>query len=111
MEFLIGTTQDFPKCAGFLAVFATKKRQRLEIRSIASFLKYGGARNLDGGEWWSHVPYGTWRRGWDLNPRLSFPNTRFPSVLLKPLGHLSVSKKRMFSSVAEACTSAKLRSE
>jgi hypothetical protein len=31
-----------------------------------------------------------WRRGWDLNPRLSFPNTRFPSVLLKPLGHLSV---------------------
>jgi N-acetylmuramoyl-L-alanine amidase len=25
-----------------------------------------------------------------LNPRLSFPNTRFPSVLLKPLGHLSV---------------------
>jgi hypothetical protein len=24
-----------------------------------------------------------------LNPRLSFPNTRFPSVLLKPLGHLS----------------------
>jgi hypothetical protein len=37
-----------------------------------------------------------WRRGWDSNPRLSFPNTRFPSVLLKPLGHLSVSKKRMF---------------
>ena len=33
-----------------------------------------------------------WRRGWDSNPRLSFPNTRFPSVLLKPLGHLSVVK-------------------
>ena len=30
-----------------------------------------------------------WRRGWDLNPRSSFPDTRFPSVLLKPLGHLS----------------------
>src|SRR5579862_2798419 len=30
-----------------------------------------------------------WRRGWDSNPRLSFPNTRFPSVLLQPLGHLS----------------------
>ena len=30
-----------------------------------------------------------WRREWDSNPRLSFPNTRFPSVLLKPLGHLS----------------------
>ena len=34
-----------------------------------------------------------WRRGWDLNPRLSFPNTRFPSVLLKPLGHLSTGRK------------------
>src|ERR1700686_1434625 len=30
-----------------------------------------------------------WRRGWDSNPRSSFPDTRFPSVLLKPLGHLS----------------------
>jgi hypothetical protein len=35
-------------------------------------------------------PFELWRRGWDSNPRLSFPNTRFPSVLLKPLGHLSV---------------------
>src|SRR5215469_3263022 len=34
-----------------------------------------------------------WRRGWDSNPRLSFPNTRFPSVLLKPLGHLSTRGK------------------
>lgn len=25
-----------------------------------------------------------------MNPRLSCPNTRFPIVLLKPLGHLSV---------------------
>jgi hypothetical protein len=33
--------------------------------------------------------YSEWRREWDSNPRLSFPNTRFPSVLLKPLGHLS----------------------
>src|SRR2546425_10398780 len=32
-----------------------------------------------------------WRRGWDSAPRLCFPNTRFPSVLLKPLGHLSAS--------------------
>ena len=31
-----------------------------------------------------------WRRGWDSNPRSSFPDTRFPSVLLKPLGHLSL---------------------
>jgi integrase/recombinase XerD len=39
-----------------------------------------------------------WRRGWDSNPRLSFPNTRFPSVLLKPLGHLS--EFRVLRSVA-----------
>jgi hypothetical protein len=32
-----------------------------------------------------------WRRGWDSNPRLSFPNTRFRGELLQPLGHLSAS--------------------
>ena len=30
-----------------------------------------------------------WRREWDSNPRKSYPLTRFPSVRLKPLGHLS----------------------
>src|ERR1700747_434219 len=30
-----------------------------------------------------------WRRERDSNPRWSFPHTRFPSVLLQPLGHLS----------------------
>ena len=30
-----------------------------------------------------------WRREWDSNPRYGFPHTRFPSVRLKPLGHLS----------------------
>jgi hypothetical protein len=30
-----------------------------------------------------------WRRGWDLNPRYSFPYTRSPGVLLQPLGHPS----------------------
>ena len=30
-----------------------------------------------------------WRRGRDSNPRYSFPYTRFPSVRLQPLGHLS----------------------
>ena len=30
-----------------------------------------------------------WRRGRDSNPRYGSPYTRFPSVLLKPLGHLS----------------------
>src|SRR6202000_3577669 len=30
-----------------------------------------------------------WRREWDSNPRYGFPHTRFPSVRLKPLSHLS----------------------
>src|SRR4029078_11438848 len=30
-----------------------------------------------------------WRTGWDSNPRYGFPYTRFPSVRLQPLGHLS----------------------
>jgi hypothetical protein len=30
-----------------------------------------------------------WRRERDSNPRYSFPYTRFPGVLLQPLGHLS----------------------
>jgi hypothetical protein len=32
---------------------------------------------------------GNWRRGWDSNPRSSFPDTRFRGELLQPLGHLS----------------------
>src|SRR5205807_3025815 len=30
-----------------------------------------------------------WRREWDSNPRYGLTYTRFPSVRLKPLGHLS----------------------
>jgi hypothetical protein len=30
-----------------------------------------------------------WRRERDSNPRYGYPHTRFPSVYLKPLGHLS----------------------
>ena len=33
---------------------------------------------------------GDWRREWDSNPRYSLKYTRFPSVRLKPLGHLSI---------------------
>ena len=33
--------------------------------------------------------YCEWRREWDSNPRYGFPYTRFPSVRLQPLGHLS----------------------
>ena len=36
------------------------------------------------------APSRLWRRGRDSNPRWSYPHTRFPSVLLRPLGHLSV---------------------
>jgi hypothetical protein len=32
---------------------------------------------------------GLWRRDWDSNPGYSLKYTRFPSVRLKPLGHLS----------------------
>src|SRR6266536_2450083 len=35
-----------------------------------------------------------WRRGWDLNPRSGSPDTRFPVVHLRPLGHLSRSIPR-----------------
>src|SRR3954469_8941975 len=35
------------------------------------------------------LPWVSWRREWDSNPRYGFPHTRFPSVRLKPLGHLS----------------------
>ena len=38
-------------------------------------------------------PAVSWRRGRDSNPRYVLPHTRFPSVLLKPLGHLSVGVK------------------
>ena len=31
----------------------------------------------------------SWRTEWDSNPRYAFTHTRFPSVRLKPLGHLS----------------------
>ena len=32
----------------------------------------------------------SWRREWDSNPRYPLRYTRFPSVRLQPLGHLSV---------------------
>ena len=37
---------------------------------------------------------GDWRRERDSNPRYGFPHTRFPSVRLQPLGHLSVSGRK-----------------
>ena len=38
-----------------------------------------------------------WRRERDSNPRYGFPYTRFPSVRLKPLGHLSVEWVQQFT--------------
>src|SRR3978361_523507 len=35
-----------------------------------------------------------WRRERDSNPRYAFTHTRFPSVRLKPLGHLSCARGR-----------------
>ena len=44
--------------------------------------------------WLSFSPnFGEIRREWDSNPRNDFSFTRFPSVLLKPLGHLSKEKR------------------
>jgi hypothetical protein len=37
---------------------------------------------------------GYWRREWDSNPRYAYTHTRFPSVRLKPLGHLSRARRR-----------------
>src|SRR5579884_1710303 len=48
------------------------------------------------------------RREWDSNPRWSFPHTRFPSVLLKPLGHLSKGLAD-FKDVLSECTTSKLK--
>ena len=45
-----------------------------------------------------------WRRERDSNPRYSFPYTRFPGVLLQPLGHLSiVLSKRSYVVLAHRC--------
>ena len=33
---------------------------------------------------------GILQRGWDSNPRYSYPYTNFPGLLLQPLGHLSI---------------------
>ena len=43
-------------------------------------------------------PVRVWRREWDSNPRYGSPYTRFPSVLLKPLGHLSLKEFKIQNS-------------
>src|SRR6266571_6897357 len=65
---------------------------RLQLRSPPGLLKRGRPRTSWRLPWIAHavklVPR-LKRREWDSNPRWSHPHTRFPSVLLKPLGHLS----------------------
>ena len=39
-----------------------------------------------------------WRRGWDSNPRYSFPYTAFPVLPVKPLLHLSLLWRRGWDS-------------
>src|ERR1700761_7376108 len=50
----------------------------------------------------------SWRREWDSNPRYGFPHTRFPSVRLKPLGHLSGCP--LLKGQADFCKGSKARS-
>ena len=40
-----------------------------------------------------------WRREWDSNPRYAYTHTRFPSVRLQPLGHLSRATRSTTSGV------------
>jgi hypothetical protein len=60
---------------------------------VPSKILWGGMwhnpRLLQKNKMMSVVYVSRWRREWDSNPRYSFPHTRFPSVRLKPLGHLS----------------------
>ena|ERR1041385_4378933 len=60
-------------------------------------------------------PQRHWRREWDSNPRYGFPHTRFPSVRLKPLGHLSrcplLKARRRFGKRGRSSRSEKYRSE
>src|SRR5213082_3624476 len=52
-------------------------------------LTVGNVAQIDAVPILSAISMTCWRREWDSNPRYSFPHTRFPSVRLKPLGHLS----------------------
>src|SRR6267154_4763892 len=52
-------------------------------------LTVGNVAQIDDITILSAISMTCWRREWDSNPRYGFPHTRFPSVRLKPLGHLS----------------------
>ena len=43
-----------------------------------------------------------WRRERDSNPRYGFPQTRFPSVRLQPLGHPSTGSRFEICKVAKS---------
>src|SRR5579872_5684555 len=48
-------------------------------------------------------PKKIWRRGWDSNPRSSFPDTRFRGELLQPLGHLSRASVHILAEWGQRC--------
>ena len=78
----------------------SKTKNFLSISFFASRWRCGGnaeqtalrADHIFGGNLNSEF----WRRERDSNPRYGCPHTRFPSVLLRPLGHLSASEDATF---------------
>jgi hypothetical protein len=72
----------FGECRTFLAGRESKAQIRLEMAAATG----PNCQRVRSEKTWLGT---SWRREWDSNPRYGFPHTRFPSVRLKPLGHLS----------------------
>src|SRR5579864_9274983 len=66
-------------------------RERVELGGTPDSAQVAGSADfyVSNWSWLKFSETSFWRREWDSNPRYSFPHTRFPSVRLKPLGHLS----------------------
>ena len=67
----------------------------MHAKCASAFARSGDAEGAQKGhdkteaDKWKETNQIVWRRGWDSNPRCDFSQTRFPSVRLQPLGHLS----------------------
>src|SRR6185503_13129948 len=80
--------------------------------TVAPFRAWRGSRGRsaqDSGPARLRGAAGGWRREWDSNPRYGFPHTRFPSVHLQPLGHLSARNVRERRSTLACETGAPFR--
>ncbi len=74
-----------------------KAGHRASVPRLSQGLSPGNLYGKVSADFWSERVRGVvktfvfrcWRREWDSNPRYGFPYTRFPSVRLQPLGHLS----------------------